>query len=94
MLEVLKENLGKVITLIQEKYGKLTKEEIANIQQNPKMLYEIVEEKFGVKKENLDEYLSNVADKLNISNPDTQLDSVGATLEQGKNLFDGYNPNT
>lgn len=93
MLEVLKENLGKVITLIQENYGELTKEEVARIQENPKMLYEIVEDKFGVKKEKLDEYLSDVAGKLNLSNPDNPIDNVGATLQQGKNLFDGYDPN-
>lgn len=93
MLEVLKENLGKVITLIQENYGELTKEEVARIQENPKMLYEIVEDKFGVKKEKLDEYLSGVADKLSLSNPDNTVDSVGAALQQGKNIFDGYDPN-
>lgn len=93
MIEVLKENLGRVITLIQEKYGELTKDEVSLIQENPKKLYEIVEDKFGVKKEKLDEYLSGVADKLNTSNLDNTVDSVGAALQQGKNIFDGYDPN-
>lgn len=93
MLEVLKENLGKVITLVQEKYGELTQEEVAQIQENPKILYKIVEDKFGIKKEKLDEYLSSVASKLNLSNDDNLIDSVGVTVEQGKNLFNGYDPN-
>ena len=93
MLEVLKENLGKVITLVQENYGELTQEEVSRIQENPEKLYLIVEDKFGVKKEKLDEYLSSLSGKLNISNSDNPIDSVGATLEQGKNLFNGYDPN-
>ncbi|MGY3776604.1 hypothetical protein [Helcococcus sueciensis] len=93
MIDILKENLGRVITLIQEKYGELTKDEVSQIQENPKKLYEIVEDKFGIKKEKLDEYLSGIADKLNLSNPDNPTDSVGAALQQGKNIFDGYDPN-
>ena len=29
MIDILKENLGRVITLIQEKYGELTKDEVS-----------------------------------------------------------------
>lgn len=66
MLELLKENLSRVITLVQEKYGELTQTEISEIQETPNKLFDLLETKFGVKREDaevfLTENLGNISD--------------------------------
>lgn len=91
MLELLKQNLSKVITFVQEKYGELSQEEVSLIQEEPNKLYSVLEEKFGVSKEEVEEYLSTLTEKINLEGHHETVDSVRATLEQGKNLFGGYN---
>lgn len=90
MLELLKQNLSKVITFVQEKYGELSQEEVSLIQEEPNKLYSVLEEKFGVNKEEVEEYLSTLTEKINLEGHDETVDSVRTTLEQGKNLFGGY----
>lgn len=90
MLELLKQNLSKVITFVQEKYGELSQEEVSLIQEEPNKIYSVLEEKFGLNKEEVEEYLSTLTEKINLEEHDETIDRVGATLEQGKNLFGGY----
>lgn len=59
MLDLIKENLLNVTTLIQEKYGELTKEEIDTFRQNPEELFNLLERKFNVSRDEVEDFISN-----------------------------------
>lgn len=83
MLDLIKANLGHVVTFVQEKYGELTKEEIDSIKENPQKLFTLVEEKFGVKRDEVEKFLG---DKLQNQ---TGLNDVDSVLTDAENSIDG-----
>lgn len=74
MLELLKENVDKIIPFVQEKFGQLSEDEINDLKTNPSKIPLFVEEKFGVSREQVentirahlgDDLVGGIADKAN-----------------------------
>ena len=84
MLDYIKANLGHVITFIQEKYGELTKDEIDSVNGEPEKLFSLVENKFGVSR---DEVESSINDKL--ANRAGAKDSLGMASSGLTDSIDG-----
>jgi len=59
MLDFIKANIGHVITVIQDKYGELTKEEIDSVNGEPEKLFSLVEEKFGASRDEVENFLND-----------------------------------
>lgn len=57
MIDFLKDNAGKAIELVQERYGNLDETEIETVKKDPGRLLLIVEEKFGVSREEVESFL-------------------------------------
>ncbi|MFM1524133.1 MULTISPECIES: hypothetical protein [Helcococcus] len=88
MLELLKENLSRVVTLVQEKYGELTKSEVSEIQETPNKLFDLLETKFGVNRADAEKFLTE--NLGNISDIKGKLGSeVSGVADKIGNLFGG-----
>ena len=59
MLDFIKENTDNAIKFIQEKYGELTKDEIAGVKEKPEQLFELVKEKFGASKDEVENFFND-----------------------------------
>jgi len=59
MLDFIKENADNAIKFVQEKYGELTKDEVAGIKDKPEQLFEVVKDKFGASRDEVEKFLSD-----------------------------------
>ncbi|MGY3755505.1 hypothetical protein ACWOAQ_02495 [Helcococcus kunzii] len=90
MLDLIKANMGHVVTFIQEKYGELTKEEIDSIKGDPDKLFNLVEEKFGVRRDEVEKFLGDkLQNETDLNDVESVATDVENTVESVKSPIDG-----